>query len=75
VLSLVHGAFAGTDTARVWMWWIYVVTGGLVLFLVLARGLTSGIRAVRAVPHGAGTRQAAPTKHARPVREVDAAAG
>jgi sulfoxide reductase heme-binding subunit YedZ len=51
VMSMVHGAFAGTDTARPWMWWIYVLTGGLILFLVLARALTSGIRAVRAVKH------------------------
>jgi len=57
VLALVHGAFAGTDTARPWMWWIYVATGGMVLFLVLARGMSSGIRAVRATPH-AGARPA-----------------
>jgi sulfoxide reductase heme-binding subunit YedZ len=58
-MSMVHGAFAGTDTVRPWMWWIYVATGGLTLFLVLTRGLTAGIRAVRAARPG----------HARPVRE------
>jgi predicted ferric reductase len=60
VMSLVHGAFAGTDTARVWTWWLYVITGGLVLFLVLARGLTSGIRAARATPHSAHARTPRP---------------
>jgi DMSO/TMAO reductase YedYZ heme-binding membrane subunit len=47
-MAMVHGAFAGTDTARPWMWWTYVGTGGVVLFLVLARGLTSGLRVARA---------------------------
>jgi DMSO/TMAO reductase YedYZ heme-binding membrane subunit len=47
-LSMVHGAFAGTDTVRPWMWWIYVASGGVILFLVLTRGLTAGLRAVRA---------------------------
>jgi methionine sulfoxide reductase heme-binding subunit len=45
-LALVHGVFAGTDTQRPWMWWGYLVTGGLVLFLVVLRGLTA--RAPRA---------------------------
>jgi methionine sulfoxide reductase heme-binding subunit len=57
VLAMVHGVFAGTDTARPWMWWTYVATGGLVLFLVLARGLTAGIRAVRAPRHDAAPAQ------------------
>ncbi|MBI2237994.1 MAG: hypothetical protein HYU54_05640 [Actinobacteria bacterium] len=48
ILSLVHGVFAGTDTVRPWMWWTYVVTGGLVLFLVIVRGLTAGFRPERA---------------------------
>ncbi len=29
VLAMVHGVFAGTDSARPWMWWLYVVTGPL----------------------------------------------
>jgi sulfoxide reductase heme-binding subunit YedZ len=58
-MSMVHGAFAGTDTARPWMWWIYIATGGVIVFLVLTRGLTAGIRAVRAAHPGL----------ARPVRK------
>jgi DMSO/TMAO reductase YedYZ heme-binding membrane subunit len=46
-LALVHGVFAGTDTIRPWMWWIYLTTGGLVLFLVVVRGLTAGVRPKR----------------------------
>ena len=53
-LSMAHGIFAGTDTARPWMWWTYVATGGVVLFLLLARGLTAGMRPARAAhPRGA----------------------
>lgn len=48
ILSMVHGVFAGTDTARPWMWWIYVGTALVVLFLVIVRGLTVGYRPERA---------------------------
>ncbi|MFB3737610.1 MAG: hypothetical protein ACE14W_01425 [Candidatus Velamenicoccus archaeovorus] len=64
ILSMVHGVFAGTDTARPWMWWIYVGTGVVVLFLVLVRGLTAGHRPERA-PRPAHARPAAP-RAARP---------
>ncbi len=47
-LSLVHGVFAGTDTVRPAMWWTYTVTGLVVLFLVVVRGLTAGFRPERA---------------------------
>jgi methionine sulfoxide reductase heme-binding subunit len=47
-LSMVHGIFAGSDTARPWMWWIYVATGGVALFLLVLRGLTVGLRPARA---------------------------
>ena len=60
VMSLTHGAFAGTDTARPWMWWIYLSTGGLVLFLVLTRGLSARIRAVRPAHPDRTARTAAP---------------
>jgi hypothetical protein len=46
-LALVHGIFTGTDTTRPWMWWSYVGTGMLVVFLVLVRGLTAGTRPMR----------------------------
>ena len=47
-LAMVHGVFAGTDTGRAWMWWTYMLTGGSVLFLLLVRGLTAGVRPQRA---------------------------
>jgi sulfoxide reductase heme-binding subunit YedZ len=46
-LALVHGLFTGTDTVRPWMWWIYLVTGLTVFFLVALRGLTVGFRPQR----------------------------
>jgi len=49
-LSMVHGIFTGTDTIRPWMWWLYVATGGVVLFLMLVRALTYGVRPARAGP-------------------------
>jgi DMSO/TMAO reductase YedYZ heme-binding membrane subunit len=48
VLSMVHGIFAGTDSVRPAMWWTYVATGLVVLFLVVVRGLTAGYRPPRA---------------------------
>ncbi|HEY1330760.1 MAG TPA: hypothetical protein VGH10_04730 [Actinomycetota bacterium] len=56
ILAMVHGVFAGTDTARPAMWWTYVATAAIVLFLVVLRGLTSGLRPQRhAVPVNART--------------------
>jgi sulfoxide reductase heme-binding subunit YedZ len=49
-LALVHGVFTGTDTVRPWMWWGYVVTGGSVLFLMLTRAFTIGLRPERHAP-------------------------
>jgi sulfoxide reductase heme-binding subunit YedZ len=72
-MSMIHGAFAGTDTVRPWMWWIYISTGGLVMFLVLTRGLTAGTRAVRA----AHPRQASAARQvgsAEPTNQPEAAA-
>jgi methionine sulfoxide reductase heme-binding subunit len=46
-LSLAHGVFAGTDSTRPWMWWMYLVTGSSVVFLVVLRGLTAGYRPER----------------------------
>src|SRR5204862_1440218 len=40
-LAMVRGIFTGTDTIRPWMWWIYVATGGTVLFLAGVRALTA----------------------------------
>jgi DMSO/TMAO reductase YedYZ heme-binding membrane subunit len=61
-LALVHGVFTGTDTVRPWMWWGYVITGTSVLFLMLTRTLTIGLRPERhAVPAGVRAR---PTRDA-----------
>jgi len=46
-LSLAHGVFSGTDSTRPWMWWMYLVTGSSVVFLVVLRGLTAGYRPER----------------------------
>jgi predicted ferric reductase len=59
-LSLVHGVFAGSDTVRPWMWTMYLATGAITLFLVIARGLSAGYRPQR-VPrpaHAPGAGQA-----------------
>ena len=53
-LSVLHGIFTGTDTIRSPMWWLYLSTAGLVLFLVVVRALTAGLRPARAV-HPAAT--------------------
>ena len=47
-LSMLHGIFGGTDAARPWMWATYLVTGAIVFFLVIVRGLTHGYRPQRA---------------------------
>jgi methionine sulfoxide reductase heme-binding subunit len=46
-LALLHGVFAGTDTERPWMFWLYAATGLATLFLVIVRGLTAGYRPPR----------------------------
>ncbi len=46
-LAVLHGIFAGSDTARPLMWWTYVTTGLIVLFLVVVRGLTVRLRPER----------------------------
>ena len=47
-MSLAHGLLAGTDSQRPAMWWLYLGSGLLVVFLVLVRGLTHGFRPPRA---------------------------
>jgi methionine sulfoxide reductase heme-binding subunit len=46
-LALLHGVFAGSDTERPWMFWLYATTGIATLFLVIVRGLTVGYRPPR----------------------------
>ncbi len=60
-LALVHGLLAGTDATRPAMWWTYVGTALVVVFLVVLRALTVGLRPER---------RALPPEHAhrRPAR-------
>ena len=43
-LALVHGLMTGTDVRRPAMWWTYVVSACVVLFLLLVRAFTAGQR-------------------------------
>ncbi len=75
VLSMIHGVFAGTDAARPAMWWTYVATALIVLFLLVVRGLTSGFRPERAPrpePRPRAAAAAAPAE--RPAQRVRAVA-
>jgi methionine sulfoxide reductase heme-binding subunit len=66
-LSMVHGIFAGTDSARPWMWWLYVGTGLAVVFLVIVRGLTADNRPQRhELPAAARVRPARPARAPSP---------
>ena len=40
-LSMLHGIFAGTDTPRTGFWLMYLVSGSVVVFLTVFRGLTA----------------------------------
>lgn len=46
-MTLLHGVFAGTDTERPLMLAMYAATGLSVVFLVIVRALTHGVRPVR----------------------------
>ncbi|MGZ8662491.1 MAG: ferric reductase-like transmembrane domain-containing protein [Actinomycetota bacterium] len=46
-LALAHGVFSGTDTQRWWMFGMYALTGLIVVFLVIVRGLSYGYRPPR----------------------------
>lgn len=60
-LSLLHGAFAGTDGDRSWMFAMYAATGLATLFLVIVRALTIGYRPPRPeVPARAGAQPTHP---------------
>lgn len=41
VLAMLHGIFAGTDTVRPFVFWTYLATGAIVVFLTLLRGFTA----------------------------------
>ncbi|HEY8018878.1 MAG TPA: hypothetical protein VIG53_05205 [Actinomycetota bacterium] len=55
-LALAHGVFSGTDTQRWWMWGMYALTGLIVVFLVIVRGLSYGYRPPRPAPPERATR-------------------
>ncbi len=64
-LSLAHGLAAGTDGGRVWMWITYMVTAGIVFFLLWLRAFTVGIRPSRApLPQAARSRRSNATSAA-----------
>lgn len=75
-LALVHGVFTGTDTARAWMWWGYLGTGAVVLFLTLVRAFTAGFRPERAAPPAHARRTGADAARAgRPARPAPVRSG
>lgn len=49
-LALAHGFMTGTDSPRPTMFWFYLATTAILLFLVLLRAMTAGMRAVRRTP-------------------------
>jgi sulfoxide reductase heme-binding subunit YedZ len=49
-LALLHGLMTGTDTARPAMFWMYLSSAGILLFLLVLRGLTVGQRPQRRAP-------------------------
>ena len=55
VLSMVHGVFAGADASRRWMYLIYVITACIVVFLLILRGLTVGLRPARRAQSSPGS--------------------
>ena len=48
-VAMVHGVWTGTDSVQPLVWWMYMVTGAVVLFLVMVRGLTARERPARRV--------------------------
>jgi len=49
-LALAHGFMTGTDSPRPTMFWFYLATTAILLFLVLLRAMTAGMRAARRTP-------------------------
>ena len=48
-LAMLHGVFAGADATRRWMYLTYLITGSIVAFLLLLRGLQVGRKPARRV--------------------------
>lgn len=66
-MAMAHGVFAGSDSARPWMWWIYVATALVLVFLLVVRGLTVGFRPERAVHPTAHEHRTARASRGEPV--------
>ena len=49
-LALAHGFMTGTDSPRPTMFWFYLATTAILLFVVLLRAMTAGLRAARRTP-------------------------
>jgi hypothetical protein len=64
-LALVHGLMAGSDTRRPMMWWMYVGTACVVLFLLFVRAFTAGEKPKRK-PLPEGVSRKAPSAAAVP---------
>jgi methionine sulfoxide reductase heme-binding subunit len=60
ILAMLHGIFAGADTTRRWMFLMYVLTACVVVFLLILRGLTVGLRPVRAARSSPSPRVSTP---------------
>ncbi|GIK72636.1 MAG: hypothetical protein BroJett021_16240 [Chloroflexota bacterium] len=73
VLALVHGLMAGTDTTQPAVYWMYVATGGTLLFATLYRILTAGARRQPALPAGAAPSAARLRPTARRANIVESA--
>jgi sulfoxide reductase heme-binding subunit YedZ len=52
-LALAHGLMTGTDSPRPTMFWFYLATTAILLFAVLLRAMTVGMRAARRTPASA----------------------
>jgi sulfoxide reductase heme-binding subunit YedZ len=48
ILAMLHGIFAGADATRRWMFLMYLLSASVVVFLLILRGLTVGLRPARA---------------------------
>lgn len=67
-LALVHGLMTGSDTKRPTMWWMYVATACVVLFLLLVRAFTAGERRKQAAE--LPQEEQAPAANAKPKRRL-----
>ena len=71
-LAMLHGVFAGADATRRWMYLTYLITGSIVAFLLLLRGLQVERKPVptgSVVSRGL-TRSAIPSPSSVPVGEA-----